>query len=281
MEYSFLETSDEALIEGAKLPLEKGAAIGMFTTGYDVVNDETVAISIVDMNGSVLFSKKVKPHNREDWSACEASGGIGPEDVEEAQPLYELEDEMTEVLEPLEFVLCQHVDFVKAMLDRSWIAMPNRVVVDVCELFRLSHCVKGYPEEPATVATIESIAEYYGFVMDVSTTEGVARAVNNAYRSIVGEFVQQRDAKGQEYWDAYEARMAEENSEQNAARTVEQMRERRYTQMNALLWVAGGIIFTSLVIQLYQNGGDIGFMMIAGAAAAFCYIRAVINWNKK
>ncbi len=64
-------------------------------------------------------------------------------------------------------------------------------------------------------------------------------------------------------------------------RTVEQMRERRYTQMNALLWVAGGIIFTSLVIQLYQNGGDIGFMMIAGAAAAFCYIRAVINWNKK
>ena len=42
MEYSFLETSDEALIEGAKLPLEKGAAIGMFTTGYDVVNDETV-----------------------------------------------------------------------------------------------------------------------------------------------------------------------------------------------------------------------------------------------
>ena len=128
---------------------------------------------------------------------------------------------MTEVLEPLEFVLCQHVDFVKAMLDRSWIAMPNRVVVDVCELFRLSHCVKGYPEEPATVATIESIAEYYGFVIDLSTTEGVARAVNNAYRSIVGEFVQQRDAKGQEYWDAYEARMAEENSEQNAARTVE------------------------------------------------------------
>jgi len=98
MEYSFLETSDEALIEGAKLPLEKGAAIGMFTTGYDVVNDETVAISIVDTNGSVLFSEKVKPHNREDWSACEASGGIGPEDVEEAQPLYELEDEMTEVL---------------------------------------------------------------------------------------------------------------------------------------------------------------------------------------
>ena len=97
MEYSFLETSDEALIEGAKLPLEKGAAIGMFTTGYDVVNDETVAISIVDMNGSVLFSEKVKPHNREDWSACEASGGIGPEDVEEAQPLYELEDEISPI----------------------------------------------------------------------------------------------------------------------------------------------------------------------------------------
>ena len=31
----------------------------------------------------------------------------------------------------------------------------------------------------------------------------------------------------------------------------------------------------------YNVGHDIGFMMIAGAAAAFCYIRAVINWNKK
>lgn len=281
MEYSFLETGDEALIEGAKLPLEKGAAIGMFTTGYDAVNDETVALSIVDMDGSVLFSEKVKPHNREDWSACEASGGIGPDDVTDAQPLYELEDELTEVLEPLEFVLCQHVDFTKAMFDRSWIALPNRVVVDVCELFRLSHCAAGYPDEPATVATIEGIAEYYGFVIDLSSTEGIARAVNNAYRSIVGEFAQQRDAKGQDYWDAYESRMAEENSAQNAARSAEQIRERRYIQMNALLWVAGGIIFTSLAIQLFQNGGDIGFMIVAGAAAAFCYVRAVINWNKK
>ena len=281
MEYAFLETSDEALVEGAKLPLEKGAAIGLFTTGYDVASDETVAISIVDMDGSVLFSEKVKPHNREEWSACEASGVIGPEDVAEAQALYELEDEMTEVLEELDFVLCQHVDFVKAMLDRSWIAMPNRVVVDVCELFRLSHSAKGYPDEPATVATIEGISEYYGFVVDLSTTEGVARAVNNAYRSIVGEFVQQRDSKGQEHWDAYYERMAEQSSEDDDARRIAQLRERRYNQMNALLWVAGGIIFTSLVIQLYQNGGDIGFMIIAGAAAAFAYVRAVINWNKK
>lgn len=281
MEYAFLANTDEALIEGAKLPLEKGAAIGMFTTGYDLAEDEAVALSIVDMDGSVLFSQKVKPHNRVGWASCEASGGITPEDVEEAQALYEYEDEMSEVLEKLEFVLCQHVDFVKAMLDRSWIAMPNRVVVDVCELFRLSHCAKGYPGEPATVATLEGIAEYYGFVIDFSTTEGVARGVNTAYRSIVGEFVQERDAKGQDYWDAYDARMAEQDSEENRTRAVEKMRERRLTQMNALLWVAGGLIFTSLAIQLYQNGGDFGFMLIAGAAAAFCYIRAIINWNRK
>ena len=280
MEYAFLETSDEALIEGAKLPLSGGVAIALLTTGYDVERDEAVALSIIDLDGNELFAHKVKPHNIESWQACEASGGIGPADVENEQALYEYEDEVMAVLEKAEFVLCQHLDFVKAMLDRSWIALPKCVQVDVCEVFRLSHCTVGHAGEPATVATLEGMVDYYGFAADLSSTTGVARAISLSYRSIVGEYVRERDAKGAEYWEDYERRMAEQGLASNASDAAAQMRERRLNQMNALLWIAGGIIFTSLDIQLAQNGGDIGFMVIAGAAAAFCYIRGIVNWRK-
>ena len=281
MQYEFLQTSDEALIEGAKLPLTGGVAVALLTTGYDVERDEAVEISIVDVDGRELFAKKVKPHNLEIWDPCEASGGIGPADVADAQALYEFEDEIMSILEGVEFVLCQHIDFLKAMLDRSWIALPKCVQVDVCEVFRLSHSTAGHSGEPATVATLDGIVDYYGFSADTSTTTGVAHALALSYRSIVGEYVSERDAKGDAYWEAYEQRKAEQSASDNAANSVAQIRERRLNQMNALLWIAGGIIFTSLVIQLYQRGADIGLMIVAGAAAAFAYIRGIINWNKK
>ena len=39
--------------------------------------------------------------------------------------------------------------------------------------------------------------------------------------------------------------------------------------------------YKNKIIDKHQNGGDFGFMIVAGAAAAFCFIRAIINWNKK
>lgn len=281
MEYAFLETSDEALVEGAKLPLQGGVAVAMFTTGYSTDEDEAVSFSIVDLSGKQLFAKTVKPHNKEDWAASESSGGIGPADVEEAPALYDFEDEIMEILGNADFVLCQHLEFVKAMLDRSWIMMPTPVQVDVCEMFRLSHSAAGRVGEPATVATLEGIAGYYGFVLDTGSATEVAQGVVRAYKAMVAEFISERDAKGEDYWAQRDRRLAEENASVNAADEAARMRERRYQQMNALLWVAAGIIFVSLIIQLYQRGGDIGMMVIAGAAAVFAFARAVVNWNKK
>ena len=280
MDYRFLDMNDEELLEGASRPLVGGVSLGLLTTGYDIEQDEVLSISVVDMQGTALFSKTVKPHNIDTWEAGAASGGIGPSDVEEAPALYELEDELSAVLENVEFIVTEHFDFVKAMLDRSWIALPKCTEVDLVELFRLSHGTADYPDEPATVATTEAVCAYYDVTLDASNADEKARSLMKCYRCIVEEFESHRAAKGEEYWKERERRRAEEAAARGGAMTVEQMRERRYTQMNALLWVAGGIIFTSLVIQLYQRGADIGLMIIAGAAAAFAFFRAIANWPR-
>ena len=281
MEYSFLEMSDEALLEGCGLPIEGGAAIALFSTGYDVEEDEIVSFSLADANGAVLFDETVKPHNREGWAACDASGRIGPEDVEGAVALYEREDEIMELLDGVPYVVCVHVDFAKAMLDRSWISLPQTREIDLGELFRLSHGTSDRPGEPATAVSLEGISSYYGVPYDGTSTAAIARSTMDCYKAIVSEFREKRDAKGAAYWEERERRFSEAAAADGASSAAARMRERRMNQMNALLWVAGGLIFISLIIQLYQRGGDVGLMVVAGAAAVFSFLRAAANWNKK
>ena len=281
MEYAFLDLSDEALLEGSDLPLEGGVSLALFTTGYDVEDDEIVSFSLVGEDGGVLFDEAVKPHNREDWVACDASGRIGPEDVEGAVALYEREDEIMELLDGVPYVVCVHVDFAKAMLDRSWISLPQTREIDLGELFRLSHGTSDRPSEPATAVSLEGVASYYGVPYDGTSTAAIARSTMDCYKAIVSEFREKRNAKGPAYWEERERRLSEAAAADGANSAAARMRERRMNQMNALLWVAGGLIFISLIIQLYQRGGDVGLMVVAGAAAVFSFLRAAANWNKK
>ena len=293
MNYTFLDISDDELLAGASMPMEGGVCFAMLTTGFNTEIDEAVSLSVVavgadadgeadaDADGELLFDEVVKPHNLEEWQAGPASGGIGPADVEDKEPLYALEDELSEVIDDAKFIVSQHIEFAKAILDHSWIALPNCQTFDICELFRLSHASADYPEEPATVATVEEIASYYGLNVDLSTSANSAKAISTCYSALVREFKERRDAKGEEYWEERHRRLVAQQGTKEHAERVAAIRERRFTQMNALLWVAAGLIFVSLAIQMYQNGYDMGMIIVAGAAAVFMFTRAVINWRKK
>lgn len=298
MEYSFLDQGDERLLETAQLPLEGGIAVAMHTTGYATQGDEVVELAITDMQGKPLFAKRVKPQNIEEWQASEASGGIAPSDVADLQELYQYEDEIMELFEKASFVVCEHLSFAHALLEASWVALPDYEGFDLDEEFRLSHCTRDYPGQAATAVSLSDIANYYGLTQGslqgaASTTahETDASAASEAvvanaaliaacYQKLVEEHAQKRDAKGTAYWEAYERRLAEEAAQNASVDAVAQLREKRLNQMNGLLWISGAIIFTSLVIQLNQRGFDVGFMIIAGAVAVFCLIRGIANFRK-
>ena len=280
MQYQFFDAGDEKLIELSELPLQGAIAIALRSTGYDTEEDEVVQLSIVDLDGNELFSKTVKPQNREEWEPGDASGGIAPADVEDAPELYQFEEEISDLFEKAPLVIGQHMAFAEEVIESSWVTLPEFEGFDIVEQFCQTHSTADYRAEPAAVATLEGIAAYYGLEGDTSSTEGSAQLAAACYRALVAEHVEQREAKGAEYWERRERRLAEEAAKDESANAAHRLREKRLNQMNALLWVAGGLIFISLIIQLYQRGGDVGFMVICGAASVFCFIRAVVNFRK-
>ena len=306
MEYKYLDQGDERLLEMAQLPLQDGIAIALHTTGYATQGDEVVELAITDMDGKPLFAKRVKPQNIEDWQASEASGGIAPSDVADLQELYQYEDEIMELVEKASFVVCDHLPFVHALMEASWIALPDYEGFDLNEEFRKSHCTRDYPGEAATAVALSDIARYYGLDdgMGADASAGAsdgntladsngedpaapsktvveqAALIARCYQKLVEEHIQKRDAKGASYWEAYERRLADEAAQNATVDAVAQLREKRLNQMNGLLWISGAIIFTSLVIQLSQRGFDMGFMVVAGAVAVFCLIRGIANFRK-
>ena len=280
MEYRFFDVTDEMLIETSELPCEDGIAVALRATGRNAETDEVVEIAITDLTGAVLFEKRVKPQNVETWLASDVSGGLSPADVEDADELYQFETEISELFEKAPVVVAQHMPHTEAMIERGWITLPDFNGFDVIERFRLSHCTTDYPSEPATTASLESIAAYYGIACSTDTPASEAAAVAACYKALVAEHAREREAKGTAYWEARDARLAVENADATRAAAVARMREHRLNQMNGLLWFTGAIIFTSVAINVYQNGPDFGFMIICIAAATFCVSRGIVNFRK-
>lgn len=283
MEYSFFDQGDERLLELADLPLENGIAVAMRTTGYALDEDEIVELAIVDLDGKELFNKRVRPQNIEQWNASEASGGISPDDVAEEPELYQFEDAIMEFFEKADIAVCAHLPFAQSLIEGSWVSLPDYEGFDLTEEFRLSHCTRDYPREPASAAALDDVASYYGIVRNADAGSALvaeAACIAACYRALVREHIAKRDDKGAAHWEARDRRLAEEAAQDEQTNAVKRMREKRLNQMNGLLWVSGGLIFISLIIQLYQRGGDVGFMIMAGAVAVFCFIRAIASFRR-
>lgn len=282
MQYRFLDPGDEQLLEWSELPTEggKGIALAVRTTGYETDSDEVLELAIVDLAGEELFSRRVKPQNIEEWPAAGAAGGIAPADVEEAPELYQFEQEVSDLFENADLVVGQYLSFAEDAIESSWVTLPAFTGLDLVECFCACHCSADYPGTPATAAALDGIAAYYGLAVDPSTTLGTAQAVAACYRALVAEVAQARDGKGEDHWRRREERLAEEAAQNQTVDRAAALREKRMNQMNGLLWVAASLIFISLIIQLYQRGGDVGFMVICGAFAVFAAIRAIANFRK-
>lgn len=281
MEYRFFSQSDEQLIATSELPLTDGIAIAVRSTGYSSDEDEVLELAIVDFEGNELFSKVVKPQNKAEWDLSDATGGITPADVEEAPELYQFEEEISDLFENASVVVAAHVPFVESMIESSWVTLPKHEPFDIVARFLESHSTSDCPNEQAVAATPEGIAVYYEQREAGSSLTDRARLTAACYKALVREHAKEREAKGADYWERYERRKFEETAEQRARDEIMAKRERNLNRMNGALWLCGGFIFTSLIIQSYQTGGDTGVMVALGIAAVFCYIRAVMSFLAK
>ena len=137
------------------------------------------------------------------------------------------------------------------------------------------------PTEPATAASIEDVARYYGIEPVSSTLVDSARTAVACYRALVQEHGAERQAKGEDYWERYRQARADEEARTRAGNEAMRKREQLLNRMNGMLWICGGLIFISLIIQLYQRGGDMSLMVVFGIVAVFAFVRGVMNLLKK
>ena len=280
IEYQFLDRTDETLIETSELPVEEGIAVAVRTTGYEVGVDEIVEISIVDFDGKELLSQVVKPQNIEDWSDAEASGSIMPSDVAEAPELFQFEDEIRDLFEKASIVVGQHIDFVREMIEASWVALPDFKGYDLIAEFCASHSSTDYPGQPAAVATLSGVAGYYGVSDDESSTVGIARAVAACYLGLVKEHAQVRIDKGPDYWQRYNERLEEARRVDAQQQASNRARDARSAGINALLWLCAAAIFSNLAVQMHLRGIDFGFVAVAAVAAVFAVVRWIMGLYK-
>ena len=280
MEYRFFDTGDDELIRISELPCENGIAIALRTCSYEHERNEVVELAICDLNGKELFCRRVNPQNVEDWVACEASGGLSPADVEDLPELYQFEDDVIELVNDADVVVCQHLPFAEEAIEASWVSLPDHRGVDLVDFFCQTHCAADYPGKPAATAALAGIAAYYDLAAPDGSLIGEAALIGACYRALVAEHASEREAKGAEYWKRYEESKAGDAAENARRAEIARVREHRLNQMNGLLWFTGAIIFISLAIQLYQRGADMGLIVICGAVAVFTIIRGIANFRK-
>lgn len=273
IEYRFLDRGDEALVKTSELPVEGGIAVAVRTTGYELGKDEVIELSVVSLTGEVLFSQRVRPQNAEEAFDEAASGSITPADVEEAPEFYQFEDEVCAVFEGASIVVGQHVDFIHGALESGWVSLPDYEALDLIAEFCASHCAADYPGQPAAVATLQGIADYYGLPCDERDTAAIAQTVAACYLKLREEHASEWAGKSPARRADYERKLEEEARLDERRQEAARVRDMRTYLVNALLWLVGAAIFANLALGMLTSGSDGGVGAIVAIASAFCVVR--------
>lgn len=273
MEYRFLDPGDEQLLASCELPRTGGIAITLRTTGYDLEKDEIVQLAICDLEGNGLFCETVKPQNVDNWIPSEASGGLGPADVEDCPELYQFEEQISDLFQDATVSVALHSTFAKAMIEGSWVTLPETHPFDLTERFCATHSTCSLPNQPAATASLETIEAYYSLPQGHGTLLEEAASIASAYGLMIDEACAQRDAKGEAYWEAYRKRLEEASASDRRKQEVERLNAMKTTRINAILWLCAAAIFSNLAVQMSLRGSEMSLVVMIGAVAVFMAIK--------
>lgn len=87
-------------------------------------NDEILSLSIIDLEGTVLFDEIVKPAHRMTWKKAEEINGISPDMVKDKQPLSAYSDQLCDIWKHADLIVGYNVGFDTAFLYASEVPFP-------------------------------------------------------------------------------------------------------------------------------------------------------------
>lgn len=105
------------------------------TTGTNPSNDEILSLTIIDLNGNVLFDELINPVKRQRWPKAEEVNGISPAMVKGKKRLSEYEDEICGIWNNAELIVGYNVSFDTRFMYASGLPLKRVEEFDVMTEF--------------------------------------------------------------------------------------------------------------------------------------------------
>jgi DNA polymerase III epsilon subunit-like protein len=105
------------------------------TTGIGVGDNEILSLSIIDLEGTVLFDELVKPEKRQRWPKAQEVHGITPAMVKDKKHLLDYKDRLHEIWDAAELVVGYNVEFDTNFIYASGLCLTHVEEFDVMREF--------------------------------------------------------------------------------------------------------------------------------------------------
>lgn len=115
----------------ANSPVDNVVVLDTETTGLEPGKDEVLSIAIVDIDGNELFHSLIRPLERKRWPKATEIHGITWQDVKDKPTIYDVGDEVAEILENASLIVGYNVEFDMDMLTENGLPSINTECYDL------------------------------------------------------------------------------------------------------------------------------------------------------
>ncbi|CAM3442683.1 exonuclease domain-containing protein [Pseudostreptobacillus hongkongensis] len=127
--------------------------------------DEIIQVSIIDLNGKVLFDRYIKPRHVEEWEKAYQIHGIDKEMLENKKNITHYRREIEKILKKHKLIIGYQVQTDMIFLERAQIETRYNVVLDIAYPFTQILLNDGVIENTQT-PSLKNLSSMYGYEFD-------------------------------------------------------------------------------------------------------------------
>lgn len=158
------------------------------TTGLSKSKDEVLSLTIIDLEGTVLFDELIKPVRRQRWPKAEEINGISPAMVKDKKHLVDYEDFLVELWNRIDLVVGYNVEFDTGFLYASGLALKHVDEFDVMKEFApVNGEWNGYHQDYRWVKLYQCASHYGIEDFDAHTSLGDTEATRKCFLALMDD----------------------------------------------------------------------------------------------